>query len=152
MTLTQKLKKIDFIGNATIIASTIAILYTLTYAGSRHPWGSWYTLVPLLLGLSGLLLFLTFENSSYCKEPVVPLHHFSNRTSLIVYILTFLNSTSPSSSSPSTSKPSCNPRLPDQESSCFLVSSQLFREQSFRRCCWLGMASTRYCIRLVLRG
>lgn len=40
MTLVQKLKRIDFIGNAIIMASSVAVLIALTYAGTRYSWSS----------------------------------------------------------------------------------------------------------------
>lgn len=91
-TLARKIKRIDFVGNAIIVASSVAILYALTYAGSRYAWPSWNTLIPLVIGLCGFLLFVAYESSSFCLEPVIPLRLFSNRTSTAVYIITFLNS------------------------------------------------------------
>ncbi|MCJ1477281.1 hypothetical protein MMC13_005952 [Lambiella insularis] len=93
MTFAQKMKRIDFVGNAIIMASSVAILFALTYAGSRHAWSSWNTIVPLVVGLWGFILFIGYENSRFCLEPVIPPRLFANRTSAAVYINTFLNST-----------------------------------------------------------
>lgn len=92
MTIIQKIKRIDYIGNATIMASSVAILFALTYSGSRYSWSSWNTLVPLSIGLCGFALFTGFERSKFCVEPVMPPRLFGNRTSAIVYIVTFSNS------------------------------------------------------------
>ncbi|KAI1388755.1 major facilitator superfamily domain-containing protein [Hypoxylon trugodes] len=91
--LIQKIKRIDFIGNGILMAGTVAILYSLTYAGTVYAWSSWHTLVPLFLGFLGLLLFIAFEISGLPVEPVMPVHLFAHRTSVIVIINTFLNST-----------------------------------------------------------
>ncbi|KAI1079390.1 major facilitator superfamily domain-containing protein [Whalleya microplaca] len=93
MSFVQKMKRIDFIGNGILMAGTVAILYALTYAGTLFAWSSWHTLVPLLLGFLGLFLFVGFEVSGLPTEPVIPVRLFAHRTSIIVIINTFLNST-----------------------------------------------------------
>ncbi|KAK3370719.1 major facilitator superfamily domain-containing protein [Lasiosphaeria ovina] len=90
--LGEKLRRIDLIGNLILMAGTVAILYSLTYAGTIYAWDSWHTLVPLLLGFLGLGLFVAFDASGIAPEPVMPVRLFANRTSIIVLINTFLNS------------------------------------------------------------
>lgn len=92
MTFREKIKRIDYLGNVILIGSTVAILYALTYGGTRYSWSSWHVLVPLVLGLLGLGCFMLFETSPWAIEPVVPPRLFTNRTSAIVFIITFLNS------------------------------------------------------------
>lgn len=92
MTLLQKLKRIDFVGNGIIMASSVSVLMALTYAGTRYAWSSWRILLPLVLGLGGFGLFMLWESSPYCIEPVMPPRLFKNRTSAIVYANTFNNS------------------------------------------------------------
>ncbi|KAJ5510574.1 Major facilitator superfamily domain general substrate transporter [Penicillium expansum] len=89
-TFSQKIKRIDYIGNILIMGATAAILCALTYGGSRFPWSSWRIVVPLVLGLVGLVIFMVFEQSKFCAEPVVPPRLFKNRTSLVVFINTYL--------------------------------------------------------------
>ena len=69
MIFLQKIKRIDYIGNAFMIASTVS---TLTYGSTRWPWSSARTLVPLILGLLGLVAFMIFENSRFVLEPATP--------------------------------------------------------------------------------
>ncbi|KAJ8133416.1 hypothetical protein O1611_g195 [Lasiodiplodia mahajangana] len=57
MSFWQKLKRVDLVGNFILVASTVSVLYALSYAGTLYPWKSWHTLVPLLLGFLGLFLF-----------------------------------------------------------------------------------------------
>ncbi|PIG79035.1 hypothetical protein AARAC_003581 [Aspergillus arachidicola] len=59
-TVTAKLKRVDFAGNAILITSVISILPALTWAGTTHPWEPWRTIVPLLLGLAGMVAFLVY--------------------------------------------------------------------------------------------
>ncbi|KAK5064627.1 hypothetical protein LTR84_000461 [Exophiala bonariae] len=91
MTFVEKIKRIDYVGNIILIGSTVSILYALTYAGTRYPWSHWSILLSLILGLAGLILFMVFEALSWVKEPVVPPRLFGNRTSLTIFIVTFLN-------------------------------------------------------------
>ncbi|KAK1767504.1 putative multidrug resistance protein fnx1 protein [Phialemonium atrogriseum] len=92
MPLAQKLRRIDYIGNILVIASTVAILYALTYGGTRYPWSSWRIVLPLVLGLAGLGVFIFFETTKFVKEPVVPARLLANRTSAVVLAVTFMNS------------------------------------------------------------
>ncbi|KAF2234873.1 MFS general substrate transporter [Viridothelium virens] len=86
------LRRIDFGGNALLILSVIATLVALTYGGTLYPWGSWRTIVPLVLGALGLVAFLALQSTSYIPEPTMPLRMFANRTSLAGFALTFIHS------------------------------------------------------------
>ncbi|KAK6955965.1 hypothetical protein Daesc_003612 [Daldinia eschscholtzii] len=88
----EKIRQIDYIGNGILIASTVSILIALTWADVLFPWKSWHILVPLLIGFGGLVLFVIFEGLPFVTEPVMPLRLFSNRTAVIVYVVSFLNS------------------------------------------------------------
>ncbi|KAI0382375.1 MFS general substrate transporter [Hypomontagnella monticulosa] len=90
MSLWQKVKRMDLIGNGILVASTVSVLYSLSYAGTRYTWRSWHTLVPLLLGFSGLFIFALFQASGFSAEPLMPPRFFKNRTSTILAINTFL--------------------------------------------------------------
>ncbi|KAF2182987.1 DNA repair protein RAD50 [Zopfia rhizophila CBS 207.26] len=90
--LQQKLKRIDYIGNAILIGSTVAVLYALTYGGTRYPWSSGNVVSPLVIGMVGLVFFMWVESTKFVREAVVPRRLFSNRTSTTVFAVTFLNS------------------------------------------------------------
>lgn len=92
MTFMQKMKRIDYLGNTMVMASSVAILFALTYGGARYPWSSWRIILPLILGFVGLILFCLYESLSWVKEPVMPPRLFKNRTSAAVMVITFLNS------------------------------------------------------------
>ncbi|KAI1864947.1 uncharacterized protein JN550_008493 [Neoarthrinium moseri] len=86
----EKLKRIDLTGNSLLVASTVSVLMALTWAGSEYPWSSYRVLVPLIVGLAGLVGFFCLEGSTWVLEPVMPLRLFSNRTSAVVYANTFI--------------------------------------------------------------
>ncbi|CAK7197827.1 hypothetical protein SEUCBS139899_000476 [Sporothrix eucalyptigena] len=109
-TLAQKLGRIDYAGNLLLIASTVSVLYALTYGGTKLPWSSGQIIGPLVAGLLGLVLFMAYEalgdrpstdnsegNNSFWRElaprePVVPPRLFANRTSAVIFAVTFVNS------------------------------------------------------------
>ena len=87
----NRLKRIDVVGNGILMGGTVSMLIALTYAGTRYPWSSWHTLVPLLLGFAAFFLFGAFEASHFApSEPVMPPRLFATRTSVIIAINTFL--------------------------------------------------------------
>ncbi|KAL1981931.1 hypothetical protein VTN96DRAFT_1995 [Rasamsonia emersonii] len=92
MTLLRKVRRIDFIGNAVIMASSVSVLYALTYGGSRYPWSDARTIVPLMLGLVGIALFMAIEGSPWIREPVTPPRLFAHKMGAIVAINTLMNS------------------------------------------------------------
>ncbi|RYP10841.1 hypothetical protein DL764_000393 [Monosporascus ibericus] len=92
MTVSQKLRRIDYVGNGILMAATVAVLYALTYAGTVYSWSSWNVLVPLILGLFGFFLFAAFEVWGFSAEPVMPPRIFATRTSVVIAINTFINS------------------------------------------------------------
>lgn len=92
MTFVEKVKRIDFIGNAILIAATVSTLYSLTYGGTLYKWSDARVITSLVFGLLGLVLFGVYEGSGLAKEPVTPLRLFTHRTGAIVAFNTFMNS------------------------------------------------------------
>jgi hypothetical protein len=88
-TLMQSLGRIDFAGNFLVMASSVSIIYALTYGGAQYAWSDWHTVVPLTLGFAGLAGFLIYE-ALIPKEPVMPIRLFMNRTSATAFFLTFI--------------------------------------------------------------
>lgn len=91
VTLLEKLKKVDFAGNAIFVLATTSILIALTNTATQFPWSSWRTIFPLVAGFFGLGLFYLFERSKMCIEPTLPPHLFMNRTSATAFALTFVH-------------------------------------------------------------
>lgn len=88
----QKLGRFDYIGEAIFISSVTAILIALAYAGTTHPWSSWRTILPLVLGFAGLGAFIAYEETPFCVEPTMPLRLFKNRTTVVACSVAFLHS------------------------------------------------------------
>lgn len=86
-TVTGALKVVDFSGNTILVAAVTSVLLALTWGGGEQPWSSWRTILPLVLGLFGLLLFLLIQ--SQVSHPTTPLRLFSNRTSFTGFWLAF---------------------------------------------------------------
>ncbi|GJE88880.1 MFS general substrate transporter [Phanerochaete sordida] len=87
--LLDKVKRLDWVGNVLIIASSSACVIGLTWGGVQFPWTSAHVLAPLILGLVGIIGFLVYE-ALVASEPLVPFELISNRTSLSGYIQTFI--------------------------------------------------------------
>lgn len=68
-------------GNLIVITATGSIILALTWGGIQYPWSSYRVLVPLLLGLAGIIGFIVYE-TRVPKCPTVPLRLLSNRTSV----------------------------------------------------------------------
>ncbi|KAJ7589047.1 Mfs1.2 [Mycena floridula] len=90
-TIREKLSRIDWIGNALIITSTISMVIGLTWGGVVYEWQSPRVLIPLILGIAGIAVFFVYE-ARYCRNPMVPFVLLSNRSSLSGYVQTFVNS------------------------------------------------------------
>ncbi len=90
----RRLKRIDWVGNIIFVLSMVSVLIALSWSGSTYPWSSYRIIVPLTLGFVGFGLFIVYEASSFCVNPTMPLHLFSNRTSGTAFALTFLHSLS----------------------------------------------------------
>lgn len=91
--LWSRIKRIDFGGNAIFIGAVIAVLLALTWAGPVYQWNSAQIIIPLVIGLLGLLAFIAFEwTPRLAPEPSFPRAIVSNRTSATVLAMTLLNS------------------------------------------------------------
>ncbi|EMD35286.1 hypothetical protein CERSUDRAFT_116088 [Gelatoporia subvermispora B] len=88
-TLNEKMRRMDWIGNFLVIASSSACVIAITWGGVTYSWQSARVLVPLIFGIFGLAFFLFYE-AKYAKEPIVPFSLVTNRTSFSGYIQTFI--------------------------------------------------------------
>ncbi|CAE6503123.1 unnamed protein product [Rhizoctonia solani] len=86
----EKIRRIDWIGNLLVIGSTASVVLALTWAGAQHPWKSYQVLVPLIIGLLGLVATLAYE-FNWATEPILPRELLWNRTSLSGYLGVFLH-------------------------------------------------------------
>lgn len=83
------LLRVDYVGNIIFAASICAILLGLIMGNAVYPWSSWRIILPLVLGFIGWAVFHVHQASGLCKEPSVPPHLFSNRTSVVGFVLAF---------------------------------------------------------------
>ncbi|KIK58928.1 hypothetical protein GYMLUDRAFT_44966 [Collybiopsis luxurians FD-317 M1] len=90
-TLSQKLREIDWLGNLIIILASISLGIGLTWAGTEHPWGSSQTLVPVILGLFGMVLFYLWEKI-VARHPLVPFSLMNSWTVVSGYMQTLIHS------------------------------------------------------------
>ncbi|KAF8482463.1 iron permease [Russula ochroleuca] len=88
-TLREKLSKMDMIGNFLVTVSTTSVVTGLTWGGVRYPWLSGRVLLPLVVGLIGLVVFIIYE-IYFCKPPVVPIVLRMDWTAASGYIQNFL--------------------------------------------------------------
>ncbi len=71
---------IDLLGAATVTGGLIAIVYGLL-AASKHAWGSWQVLLPLLGGVALIAATVVIEARS--QAPLIPPRFFTNRTRVV---------------------------------------------------------------------
>ncbi|KAH9847848.1 MFS multidrug transporter [Lenzites betulinus] len=88
--LRSKLARVDWIGNAIIVAGTTLALIALTWGGITYPWVSTHVLAPLIIGGALIVAFFVYE-TCVPREPTLPLDVIKNRTSLGGYIETFFH-------------------------------------------------------------
>ncbi|KAL7937324.1 putative MFS transporter [Trichoderma chlorosporum] len=94
-TLSEKLRLFDYPGSFLFIASTTVFLIPVTWGGIQYPWSGWQTLVPLILGFVGIILFAMYEFAVH--SPKVPQARllsasiFANRSACIGYAASTLH-------------------------------------------------------------
>ncbi|KAH9904889.1 major facilitator superfamily transporter [Xylariomycetidae sp. FL2044] len=85
-TFREKWEKIDWTGAVLFIASATSFLMAVSWGGVQYAWDSYQTLVPLILGLAGLIATLAFEHY-VAKRPFLPSTVFTNRHAITAYVL-----------------------------------------------------------------
>jgi MFS family permease len=86
----SKLQRVDWFGSFLFIASTTGFLIPVTWGGTQYPWGSWRTLVPLILCGLGLVGFVVYEEY-VPSEPLIRMTVFKNRTAAAVFLQNFIH-------------------------------------------------------------
>jgi hypothetical protein len=61
LSIVEKFRRTDWIGAFLFIGSTTSILVGLSFGGVQHPWTSAAALVPIFLGLAGLVVFVLWQ-------------------------------------------------------------------------------------------
>jgi len=70
--------KIDYLGAALIIATTVPLLLALTWGGNTYPWDSVRILTLFAVSIVSLVLFIVVEKRT--KDAILPLGLFQNKT------------------------------------------------------------------------
>ncbi|CAG8490871.1 2817_t:CDS:10 [Dentiscutata heterogama] len=73
----EKLMLIDWWGTFTLVVSTILLLLSLNWAGSKYQWNSPIIIVLLCFGCIGYVLFVFIEGK-IAKDPIAPGRLFKN--------------------------------------------------------------------------
>ncbi|KIX92881.1 uncharacterized protein Z520_11357 [Fonsecaea multimorphosa CBS 102226] len=60
-TLKEMLGRVDWIGGVLFISSATSFLIAISWGGTTYAWDHWRTLVPLLVGLAGLVATMIWE-------------------------------------------------------------------------------------------
>ncbi|MCJ1286182.1 hypothetical protein MMC26_005527 [Xylographa opegraphella] len=103
--LSTKVRTFDWIGSVVFIASTVSFLIPVTWGGVMYPWNSWRTLLPLLVGVAGVVGFGIYESrlSKHAFdangkplpgdniEPIIRFSIFTNATLMITYCETIIH-------------------------------------------------------------
>ncbi|KAI1130287.1 putative transporter [Nemania abortiva] len=89
-TWARALARVDFLGNIIFVGSISGVLFGLINGGTTYPWSSWHTIVPLVIGFVGWVVFHIHQASPICKELSMPPLIFANRTAVICLALTFI--------------------------------------------------------------
>lgn len=82
--LWQKFLSVDWTGGALFVGSTTSVLLGITWGGVEYPWGSYHTLVPLILGIFGVGLTMVWEWKG-AKNPFIRLSVFKSRSAAGIY-------------------------------------------------------------------
>ena len=86
----EKLKRVDYLGIFIFVGSATSFLFGLTSGGVLFPWTSANVIVPLVLGVLGMVLFWYVEDY-VVKEPMMPMRIFKERTAFAGYINTWVH-------------------------------------------------------------
>ncbi|KAL6834291.1 major facilitator superfamily domain-containing protein [Trichoderma sp. SZMC 28015] len=83
-------RRFDWVGNFLLPASTISILLPLTMGGKMYDWSSFRVILPLVLGVGGMIVFGIYE--AYCPHPLIPLHLLRNVSAISLQLQNFIQS------------------------------------------------------------
>ncbi|WP_248928122.1 MFS transporter [Paenibacillus hamazuiensis] len=73
----ERRPSVDYLGTATLIVSSVALMLGLEWGGKQFAWGSWQEISLFAVFLVVGVLFVLVERRA--KEPVLPLALFKNR-------------------------------------------------------------------------
>ncbi|KAH7130081.1 fungal trichothecene efflux pump-domain-containing protein [Dendryphion nanum] len=80
----------DYVGTLLYTGGLLIFMMGLSWGGSVYPWSSAYVIATIVVGLAALVAFVCYECFVDLKEPLVPMHIFSNYSWNASVILTGL--------------------------------------------------------------
>tara|TARA_R110002003_G_scaffold70_5_gene6334 strand:+ start:9423 stop:10406 length:984 start_codon:yes stop_codon:yes gene_type:complete len=86
----QYVKNFDYVGTALYTGGLLIFMMGLNWGGSVYAWSSAYVIATIVVGLVALVAFVLYETYVNLKEPLVPMHIFSNYSWNASVILTGL--------------------------------------------------------------
>lgn len=87
-----QLRSVDWIGQVLFIASISIFLIGLSWGGVQYSWGSYQTLIPLCLGVVGIIATALWEFLG-TSHPFIRLSILTDRSSLAVYAAAIVQGT-----------------------------------------------------------
>ncbi|EOD51426.1 Tetracycline resistance protein TetB/drug resistance transporter [Neofusicoccum parvum] len=90
LSLPEKLRRLDWIGNVIFAGSSTALLYGLITGGNVHPWKSANVILAIIFGGLGFIALHWYESSDKAAHPVMPPKLVSNRTAIALNMLACL--------------------------------------------------------------
>ncbi|KAI1653504.1 MFS general substrate transporter [Daldinia decipiens] len=84
-TFQEKMERIDWLGGFIFTCSATAFLIAISWGGTQYAWNSAATLVPLILGIAGLI-GTAFYVGFIAKYPFIPNDLFCDVSSIVAYI------------------------------------------------------------------
>lgn len=85
----SRMRALDWFGMFLFSAATVSVSLPLSWAESLHPWASWRTILPLLLGVLIFVGFGWYERRP--AQPMIPYRVVSNRTAAMALIAATLH-------------------------------------------------------------
>ncbi|KAK7972368.1 major facilitator superfamily transporter [Apiospora saccharicola] len=82
--LSQKLRRVDWVGMLLFMGSTTSSLVAICRGGTQQPWNSAATIAPLAIGLAVLVITVLWE-IHFASEPILKLSLFHDATSIATY-------------------------------------------------------------------
>lgn len=88
-TFRQQLVRVDWLGIGLFTTGAVLFTLPLSWAGAMYPWGSWKTIVPLVIGVLVFVFFGWYESKP--AEPMFPHRIFRNRTAAATLAGSFIH-------------------------------------------------------------
>ncbi|MCT2021622.1 MDR family MFS transporter [Kocuria marina] len=76
--------KVDFLGMALLAVATSSLLLWVSFAGKLFDWGSWESILLIVVGVLSTAAFILVERRA--SEPTMPLHVVTERTTVLAII------------------------------------------------------------------